>query len=359
MSVPMFSIVVPVYNSEKYLDICINSILNQTYQDFELILVDDGSTDNSGEICDKFQISNPTKIKVIHQSNVGLPLARIIGFHEAEGLYIYNADNDDILDLNLLEKVKAAIDKSNADVIVFSATQIDIDGNQKDGYIRHLFSEGNVDLYDYWYKWVTTSGLNVLWLKVIKRELLNQQFEQEIKDYIHTNSAEDLLYSMPVIRNASSIYYLDQSLYYYRINPESISQNFQKNEYLLVSYEFSLFVNALKSLGFTDQAILEKFYNCQVQRLWHHIYRVVSTNRLTYSEKIDILKEIRSWELVHQLYTYLRSENIGVFCKIGLTIFYKSSGNNYSALFLFSKIYSILRKTKNLNRNITKKLWKH
>ena len=76
MSVPMFSIVVPVYNVEKYLEICINSILSQTCQDFELILVDDGSTDNSGVICDKYQNANPEKIKVIHQSCQNYRFAR-------------------------------------------------------------------------------------------------------------------------------------------------------------------------------------------------------------------------------------------------------------------------------------------
>ena len=343
----MFSIVVPVYNVEKYLEICINSILSQTYQDFELILIDDGSTDSSGVICDNYQRTNPEKIKVIHQSNAGLLSARITGLHETKGRYIYNADSDDFLDINLLEKVKeVAIDKSNADVIVISALRIDADGNQEHTFVEHMFPEGKVNLYDYWYKWVNFYQLNSIWLKVFKRKLLDQQFEIEIKKYIQIEFSEDLIYSIPAIRNASSIYYLDQSLYYYRINPKSITANYKKGEHLIASAALPAFLNALNFLGFNDQKIQKQLYDYYLYFVWVRVYLAASTNQLTDSERNIVLNEIQSYEAVQQAYTHLNSANINMLCKIGLNIFYKSPEGKYAALCAFSKLYNKFRNLK-------------
>ena len=346
MAVPMFSIVVPVYNVEKYLEICINSILSQTFQDFELILVDDGSTDSSGTICDSYQTANPEKIKVIHRSNGGLLSARIAGLHETKGRYIYNVDSDDFLAFDLLEKVKAAIDKSGADVIVFSAIRIDDNGNLLYGFASHLFPEGNVDLYNYWFTWADNTNLNVVWLKVIKRDLLDQQFEKNLKDYIQIQNGEDLIYSITVIRNASSIYYLDQALYYYRYTPKSITVAYHKNEHLILQYEVSYFLNSMTLLGFDNPEIRKQRYRSYPAKIWHFVCRVVTTNRFTVSEKKEILRTIRSYETVQQAYGYLSSSNTNSLWKTGLIVFYKFSDKNISVLWIFSQFYNLIRRIK-------------
>ena len=342
----MFSIVVPVYNVEKYLDKCIESILSQTYQDFELILVDDGSTDNSGVICDKYQAANQEKIKVIHRSNEGLLSARIAGLHETKGTYIYNADSDDILSVNLLEHVKASIDESLADVIVFSAIRIDTAGNQLNDYARHFFTEGNVNLYDYWFEWVSTTILNPVWMKVIKRDLFDQQFDIKIKDFFNIQIGEDWLYSIFAICNASSIFFLDKALYYYRINPQSLTQNYKKREHLILQSELSIFFKALNFHGFDDPTIHKRLYDFYLKRIWYYVYRAASTNQLSNFEKSRIFKEIRSYESVQQVYEYLKSANINVLCKHGLAIFYKTTDKNKAVLCTFSSIYNMICKIK-------------
>ena len=93
---PYFSIITPVYNSQKYLRKCIESVLEQTYSSWELILIDDGSTDASGKICDSF--CNDTRIKVIHQENAGALSSRIRGIQLASGKYQLGLDSDDYLD---------------------------------------------------------------------------------------------------------------------------------------------------------------------------------------------------------------------------------------------------------------------
>lgn len=94
---PFFSIIVPVYNVEKYLCQCVNSILMQTYDDYEIILIDDGSTDSSGKVCEEYRRKAPNKICVIHQNNGGLSKARNVGLSQARGRYALFVDSDDFL----------------------------------------------------------------------------------------------------------------------------------------------------------------------------------------------------------------------------------------------------------------------
>ncbi len=112
------SVLVPVYNVEKTLDRCIQSILNQTFQDFEIILVNDGSTDNSGKLCDEYA-EKYDNIRVIHKENEGLGPTRNVGIRAAQGEFIYHCDSDDWLKENLLEKAYKAITETSSDVAVF------------------------------------------------------------------------------------------------------------------------------------------------------------------------------------------------------------------------------------------------
>ncbi len=112
------SVLVPVYNVEDNLDRCMQSILNQTFKDFEVIMVDDGSTDSSPQICDRYA-EQYDFIKVIHKENEGLGPTRDRGVREASGEYVYHCDSDDWLKEDLLEKAYAAIKKADADVCIF------------------------------------------------------------------------------------------------------------------------------------------------------------------------------------------------------------------------------------------------
>ena len=103
-----FSIIIPVYNVEKYLNECVDSVLNQKNVDYEIILVDDGSTDNSGQICDEY-VKNHSNISVIHKQNGGASDARNIGIEEAEGDYILFIDSDDKIEKNSLSKINEVI----------------------------------------------------------------------------------------------------------------------------------------------------------------------------------------------------------------------------------------------------------
>ncbi len=118
------SVVVPVYNVEKYLERCILSIINQTYQNLEIILVDDGSTDNSGVICDEFAQKDP-RIKVIHKENGGLSDARNAGIKAASGDYIGFIDSDDYISHQMYEKLLVTLEENKADISICNYVYVD------------------------------------------------------------------------------------------------------------------------------------------------------------------------------------------------------------------------------------------
>ena len=121
---PKYSVLLTVYNSEKYLDECFNSILSQTFTDFEIVVVDDESTDSSGKICDKYA-KKDSRIKVIHKANEGVNIARKTAFENSAGEYILTVDCDDIIDLDLLERVDEIIKKYSCDIVMFDLSIFD------------------------------------------------------------------------------------------------------------------------------------------------------------------------------------------------------------------------------------------
>ena len=126
---PTFSLIVPIYKVEEYLPKCIDSVLAQTCQDYELLLVDDGSPDNSGKICDEYAAKYPDRIRAIHQPNGGAGAARNHGISVSTGEYILFLDGDDYLSENLLSDLKNAMEKTAADLYVFGAI-VEKDGKE-------------------------------------------------------------------------------------------------------------------------------------------------------------------------------------------------------------------------------------
>lgn len=114
-----FSIIVPVYNVREYLADCVNSLLEQDVQDYEILLIDDGSTDGSGVLCDGYQAAFPEKVRTIHQENGGLGAARNTGLEQARGEYLLFVDSDDYLDPHALACLSRAVEETDADMVCF------------------------------------------------------------------------------------------------------------------------------------------------------------------------------------------------------------------------------------------------
>ena len=225
-----FSVSVPVYNASKHLDQCIESVITQSEQDFELILVDDGSSDDSLLICRKWERQYPQKIRVVEKQNTGALLTRRRCLKESIGDYIYIIDADDCLvDKDALKTIKDAIEKNNCDMVFFDYQSQNIEkGFNFPFHDKQLFENGDLNLiYCYLFN---HSGLNPLWNKVFHRDLVD--WNADYSGFCITNG-NDLFQSLPIIAAAKRVLYLDMSPYFYRTedNSQSIVHKFNKSVY--------------------------------------------------------------------------------------------------------------------------------
>lgn len=222
---PKLSVIVPVYNTEKYLRECIDSILAQTFTDFELILVDDGSTDGSGAICDEYA-EKDARVQVIHQDNGGVTRARKAGAIHAAGDYVTYVDSDDWIDLDCYHSMMTQIEKYRADIGIFAMSlekkQPDVICNRvKPGFLSKEMLLNSVYPYMLFDYRENCSGLIAsLCNKIIRKELLLNAVAAIADDLDY---GEDAISGYLCVLNASSAYICNQAFYHYRENPLSIS----------------------------------------------------------------------------------------------------------------------------------------
>ncbi len=233
---PYFSIIVPIYNVEKYLPRCVESLLKQTYTDFEAILVDDGSGDSSSAICDQFAESD-VRIKVIHKENGGLVSARKAGIQTAKGRYVLNVDGDDSLAPELLQKINEVAEKYAPDVIAFQYVEKRENGDERvcgssleegmytGSKLREISSRLVCDR--------KKGTLNVgcimpsICMKAVNRELL---LSKQLEVPVQLANGEDMAVTIPVICACSSLYELKFNGYYYYQYDSSMIHSFRPDE---------------------------------------------------------------------------------------------------------------------------------
>ena len=163
MDRPFFSIIVPVYKVEKYIRECIESILYQTFSDWELILVDDGTPDNSGRICDEYAAKD-SRIHVYHKDNRGVSSARNLGLDNAHGEWVTFVDSDDRLELNALSSISDCLKKNDADLIQFKSDRTDIEYN------------GDYDTVLDFSRYVIYEYPVTVWGSVFKTSIINKRY---------------------------------------------------------------------------------------------------------------------------------------------------------------------------------------
>lgn len=206
MSVKL-SIIVPVYNTEEFLIQCLDSIKNQILNDFECILVDDGSSDKSGKICDDF-VKTDGRFSVFHIANSGVSNARNFGIEKATGEYITFVDSDDFIESNAYQHILDLMEKDDAEVGCFNFYRFYSIGDSK----KIKFNDKK-DLYENFISYPI--NMNSLCNKVVKRNLF---IDNEIRFNPDISVSEDLLVSFEILSKSVKVSYSSEYLYYYRVN---------------------------------------------------------------------------------------------------------------------------------------------
>ena len=215
---PQISIIVPVYKVEQYLPKCLDSILAQTFTDWECILIDDGSPDNSGKICDEYA-GKDNRFRVIHQENAGSAGARNTGLNVAQGRYIICVDSDDWVEPDYLEQLYNKAEDTGADVV--GCNLVREYGNKSVEVKNQLPPEPLECLRGLLEGWIQ----GWLHVKLIRRSIL---VEKNINWVEGLDMWEDMLLSAKVFAYARKIASVDKVLYHYRCNPDSIVSNITK-----------------------------------------------------------------------------------------------------------------------------------
>ena len=243
------SIIVPVYNVENNLIRCLESIINQTYKNLEIILVDDGSTDNSGYICDQFE-KKDKRIKTIHKKNGGVSSTRNLGIEMASGDYISFVDSDDYIELCLYEKVVNTINKDKSDIVIFNFIRETEDGKiinkiyhhkitqsvlkfSRDNYINSCYKYPFIDLF--------------IWNKVYSKNIVkNDNFQLKFNEAIYMS--EDALFNVDIVDKNKKIVctYINENLYHYVMGNTSFTSQKLNPKKLTYLDEKRIEINLLK-----------------------------------------------------------------------------------------------------------------
>lgn len=217
------SIIVPVYNVSNYLPSCLDTLINQTYRNIEIILIDDNSTDNSLEICNKYKEKDP-RIIVIHKENGGAASARNYGLNIYTGEYVSFVDSDDYIELNYIEKLVSMLEKYNADISVCSFFDV------KNTNVKAFDYHCDVIEYDdegFLKRFLDDWTCGLLWNKIFKSGVVKNIRMKE------GHKIDDEFFTYKLIMNSKKVVLFNNPLYYYRQRMDSV-MNLEKNQVLLL-----------------------------------------------------------------------------------------------------------------------------
>ena len=240
-SMPKISVIVPIYKAENYLHRCVDSVLAQTFTDFEVLLIDDGSPDKSGEICDAYA-RRDSRVRVIHKENGGVSSARQCGIDNARGEYTIHADPDDWVEPNMLEELYRKAKEDDADMVICDFIE---DNKNEQKYIRQRPSSlHHLEVAIEMQSKLHGSTCN----KLIKKDFITRcsvRFDLEL------TYCEDLFFCTQLLLNPIKVSYLDKAFYHYiqDVNSNSLVKSYTINS---LKHDISLYVKAKEKFKGTD-----------------------------------------------------------------------------------------------------------
>lgn len=298
---PLVSVIVPVYNVEEYIEECLDSIINQTYQQIEILVIEDGSTDESPQKIQKYLSDN--RIVFIEQKNKGLSGARNTGMAKATGKYILFVDSDDYIDVNLLSELVPMMEEKQLDLIRFNGMAF-TDGlektiNQKYYDFSHRLLENHIYQEDS-FKANSRTFVSPVYLYLTKRSMLTESNLTFREDIIH----EDELFTPQVFVRIKSMMYVN-AFYYYRRYRENSIMTIQTPEQLQRSFDSYVKIGGELAVYYQDNS-----YNKEQKRLIKRqlvsIYNGINASKLDKQKKKKGIREFKNINLIDKSYLILQ-----------------------------------------------------
>ena len=319
------SVIVPVYNVEKFVCRCLDSIINQTYQNLEIIIVDDGSTDNGGAICDQYAAYD-NRIIVLHTENQGLSAARNEGMKYATGQYVGFVDSDDYLHTSMYETLVLLAMQYNADIVAGEFKKVYEDDKVKDKPIdiekSKVIACSGIDMYDKRYNDTDNYFLTVVWNKIYRRDI--------VKNHPFPNGKinEDEFVIHHYCYDADSVVFIKKPLYYYLQRKNSImgiiknSYTVKRQHILLAEEDRIFFLEDKVSLK-----VMKMIINRYVCNVFENYYGV----RKWTKDKANMKELYSKIEYIHM---YVKARNIKIKYHTGIFLIMP---NIYYFMFKFKR----------------------
>ena len=304
-----FYVIIPVYNTEDFVGNCIESVLNQTYENFQIIAVDDGSPDMAGRICDDYS-KKDSRISVIHQENAGQISARYAGIHMAKKSADYNdyfvfVDSDDTLESNSLEVIYQTVKAKNSDIVFFEYNRVFRGQKQNDTHEKAWFVGDVSDKRELYKTVFSDARYNSMCIKSIRCDIVD---EIDYTDFYYLRLGEDLLHSIPIYKKCNHVTFIGDRLYNYTINPNSVTQTQTHKNYKVDSTVRKTVWDFLQAENCFTESDFEEYLLFSIQLLRSKIIKILFFD-IGYEKKAELLDCIKKDDYYSMLLSHPKAND--------------------------------------------------
>lgn len=302
----LISIIIPVYNVEQFLPKCLDSVISQTYRNLEIILIDDGSTDRSGIICDEYKLKD-NRIKVIHQGNQGIGCVRNIGLKECRGDFVGFVDSDDYIKPEMFFILHEELLKYKAEIACCASYRVEIDNKLRVCYDN--FQDKKVYCDDEVFeKYLECHFGYMLWNKLFKTDIVKNI------DFPNTKIGEDLWFLIQTFYLTQKVVCINEPLYYYVKRSSSLTETTKKLDYVKNIELFEITKNIFSFIKVNKSIYVPKVINGYIKSLTE-MYQNICLDKRFEDLKIKILRELNdNRNIINEYLTIKGSKKFKIKC---------------------------------------------